>query len=126
MLYNKNIVLDILSSNFWDSIEDFTNGCVMDMSSIDLDGVFEYMTDYAALDSITEMKVTDYEAEKEEGDIFKELISGILEVSADIEGYAHWDGEDILIDHGEVVLGFSFSFYAEKGEYTDLDLGYLY
>lgn len=125
MLYNRNIVLDILRSNFWDPIEEFTNRCIMDMNGMELERFLEYTVDYANLDFITEMKVIDYEVEKEE-DSSGESVSGTLEVSAEIDGYTHWDGEDILSDSGEITLGFSFNFYVEEGKYSDLELEYLY
>lgn len=124
MKYNHNTILDILRDKFWDEIEGFTGRCVLNMDSWDRDQIFQDPTDYAVLDSINEMWVTDFDTEPE--DDSQELVTGVLELRAAVDGYAHWDGEDVRVDSGEMELGISFSFYEEDGKYEDLDLEYIY
>lgn len=123
MNYNKNIVLDILRSNFWDEIEKFVMDYVLDLENDELIEVFETLVDYAMLDYIEEMSVDCYEVEQEEN---KKNISGVLDVVANIDGYAHWDGEGNLIDDGEIEIGIGFRFYEEEEEYFDIVLEHLY
>lgn len=124
VLYNKNIILNILNSTFGDEIEEYIQNCVVEMDSNELKEYFEQETDYAVLDVLEQMVVQDFEVELDEEN--KELISGTLEISAEIDGYVHWEGEEIYIESAAVTIGLLYEFHAENEQYTDLYLEYLY
>ena len=47
MLYNKNIVLEIIISNFEQQIEDKVSDYVIDLDAFMLEQIFEQIIDYA-------------------------------------------------------------------------------
>lgn len=123
MLFNKNIILEILQSEFGEQIDAMIENCVMDLEPYELDTVFEYSADYAFLDGIEEMSIAEYEVEKEHGN---ESVCGVLEVKVSIIGYTHWDGEEVHVDDGIVTLGIGFCFTVNGGNYSDLELECVY
>lgn len=66
MLYNKNIIMDILQRNFWDEIESNVEKCVMRMKDSEIESIFnyEYSIDFAMVDCIEEMDIQDWNAEE--------------------------------------------------------------
>lgn len=123
MKYNKNIVLNILSSEFFDPIEEYTTECIWEMDGADLCRVFDMSVDYAELDYIDGLYVSDYDIEEDEEG---ECISGTLEVSAYIEGYVHWDGENVNVKNEIYEFVMYFQFYADGDEYSNLSLEHVY
>lgn len=123
MLFNKNIILEILQSDFGEQVDTMIESCVMDMEACDLDSILEYSADYALLDEIEEMTVTEYDAEEEYD---QTSVRGILEVKAMITGYTHWDGEEIRVDDGIVTLGIGFCFDTDGTNHSNLQLEYVY
>lgn len=122
MLLNKNIILEILQSNFGSEVENMIESCIMNLEPEDLQTFFEYSVDYAFLDEIEDMCVTEYEAAKEDGEV-----CGILEVRALISGYTHWDGEDMHIDDGIILIGIGFCFEINgDNAYSNLELENVY
>lgn len=124
MLYNKNIILHILSSKFGDKIETYIQDCIVRMESNELGIYLGQEADYAVLDTIVQMTVQDFETETEEEK--QTAISGTLEVLADISGYVHWDDEEIYVGNSIVTIGLLYEFYAENDEYTNLYLEHIY
>ena len=125
MIYNNNIILNILQSEFWDEIEIYVAGCILDFDDWNSNDTFENIVDYAELDSIDEMVVDSYNIE-ENPDGVREYISGMMEIRSYVDGYVHWDGEDMVVDSGEVSIGVQFSFYAEDDKYYNLELEHIY
>ncbi len=123
MKYNKNIILNILSSEFWDEIVEYAAECIWYLDEEELFRAFEDEVDFAELDNIEKMKVIDYEIE-EDGDI--ERILGTLDIWSDLNGYVQWDGENISMGSALVTLGIAFSFSVENGVYSDLELEHVY
>lgn len=123
MLFNKNIILEILQSDFGDEIEAMVDVCVMDLEPAELESIIEYSVDYALLDEIEEMYVSDYEIENEGG---RQVVSGILEVKAMISGYSHWDGEEVYVEDGSTGFGIGFVFETDGINHSNLQLEYLY
>lgn len=121
MTYNNNIILNILQSNFWDEIEICVADYIISLDEFNLAENFDNIVDYAELDSINEMLVDSYEI-KLEAEEDREYISGIIEIECSIDGYVHWDRENIAIDKGIVNVGVQFSFCSEKDKYYDLEL----
>ncbi len=114
MRYNKNIILEILQSNFEDEIETFIDCYVMDLEAYELLRLFEHTADYAELGSINEMHVLDFRVEREEDE---EIIDGIFFVQASIEGYAYWEHEHIYLGSEDAEFEFHFSFLARRNQY---------
>ena len=119
MSYNKNIVLEMISSTFWDEIETFVEENVMDFEGEELMDIFAQPVDYALLDSIESMSILDFDTDKEEEN---ESISGTLQVVALVEGYVHWDGENVWLEDEEMCMGIAFCFDVVDGVCSNLDL----
>lgn len=119
MKYNKNIVLNILSSEFFKQIEEFIEQCVWELDGSELAHIIYEGADYAELDYIDGLRILDYDVWQEEEN---EHISGALEVSAVIDGYAYWEGEDIAVGFGFYTLGLTFEFLGYGDHYSDLEL----
>lgn len=120
MHYNKNIILEILQSNFGAEIESFVDCYVMDMDSDQLSGAFEQTVDYAVLDTIDEMDVVNFQVEKDRTD--EEMMNGVFYVLAMLEGYVYWEGEHVFVGSEEIELDFRFSFLKYNGEYFDFKM----
>lgn len=121
MHYNKNIILEILQSNFEDEIESFVDCYVMDMEPYQLEEAFEQTADYALLEAIDDMDVINFHVEKDaEND--SEMLSGRFYVLAILEGYAYWDGEHVFLGTDEVELDFEFAFLKREDKYFDFEM----
>ena len=121
MSYNKNIILEMLSSTFWDEIESFVERIVMDYKDDDLIDIFEQPTDYTLLDSIQAMRVLDFFTEQDDE---KERIYGKLQIEASIEGYVHWDDEVEWLGDKEECIEVAFDFDVHDGICSNLKLAY--
>lgn len=60
MLYNKNIVHEIIISNFEQQIEDKVSDYVIDLDAFMLEQIFEQIIDYACVDYIESIEVEEY------------------------------------------------------------------
>ncbi|MGN1142469.1 MAG: hypothetical protein ACI4TF_14815 [Oliverpabstia sp.] len=116
MLHNKNIILNILTSHFWDDIVKHVSQYVIDMESNELERIFNDQIDYAELVGINQMQVVDYTVEREEH------FSGILRVDVEMEGFSYWDKEDYPVGFSDMSIVFLFSFCVTNRVYTDFDL----
>ena len=122
MLYNNNIVLNILSTIFEKEIEDYVQDCVIEMDSQELEEYFEREVEYAILSFLRQIIVEDYKIEVREN---QEIISGTLEVIGEMEGFCFWD-EEVPGERATLFLEVLYEFYAENGKYKDLYLEQLY
>lgn len=120
MLLNKNVVLEILQSEFAEEIEMQTITCVMDMESYELVEIFENSVDYVEVDEIDELEIVKYNTE-ERGKNFLD-VSGIMQMRVLLEGYVHWDGENMYIGSQHTFLAFEFSFSKEEEQYGNLEM----
>ena len=116
MLHNKNIILNILTSYFWDDIVKHVGQYVIDMESNELERIFHDQIDYAELVGINEMKVIDYTVEKEE------YFSGLLSIDFEMEGFSYWDKEDYSVGFSDMSTMFLFSFCVRNREYAEFEL----
>lgn len=123
MLFNKNIVLEILRSNFAEEIGRCVEKCVESLDDLELESIFESAVDFAALDVIEEMEVEDYTVEKEDDELY---VEGTFEVVVSVDGYERINDETVYKDSGTVQFGIGFSFYIENGKYSEIELEYLY
>lgn len=123
MLFNQNIIAEILRSSFGNEIEEFVNGCVTDLEDYDLEDVFTETVDFAVLDCIDEIAVEDYRVEDEEDG---RTVSGELGITAVLDGFETVGSENVFKDTGVTVFEAAFSFYAVGGKYSDIELEYLY
>lgn len=123
MLFNQNIIAEILRSSFGNEIEEFVNDCVMDLEDYDLEDVFTETVDFAVLDCIDEIAVEDYRVEDEEDG---RTVSGELGITAVLDGFETVGSENVFKDTGVTVFEAAFSFYAVGGKYSDIELEYLY
>lgn len=123
MLFNKNIVLEILRSNFSEEITSFVYSCVTELYEFELDNIFESTVDFAVLDTIDEMIVNDYSVEEEDD---RQTVEGSFEVLISVDGYECINGDNIYKESGIVNFGIGFTFSAENKKYSNIDLEYLY
>ncbi len=117
MLLNKNIVLEIIRTNFSEQVEFESAMRVMDMYGYELEDIFDFPVDYAVLDSLGEMEIVEYSVAEDE-----KTIMGVLQLESIVEGYVHWDGSDEYWGSGETVLGFNFRFKAEDEKVSEFEL----
>ena len=111
MLYNKNIVHEIIISNFEQQIED--------LDAFMLEQIFEQIIDYACVDYIESIEVEEYHVQNRDE---IDTITGILRVIVLLEGYVHWDGEDEFVEDQSAIINFSFTFANDNNEYVDFEL----
>ncbi len=116
MKYNNNIILNMISSEFFSQVEEAALEFVWHLEAADLWDIFEEGADYAELDHIYSLRVPAYQSEHQEE---AEYISGILEVSAFIKGYKNWEEENIPAGSKMCVFNMKFGFYASQNHYFD-------
>lgn len=123
-LYNKNIVLNILSNIFGEQIEDYVQNCVIRWEKNILEKYFNAEVDFVWMSALNQMIVENYNidlADKEE------IISGKLKVQAQIDGFILEEKEAGVSYKDSVVLplNFWYEFHVKNQEYRDLYLEYL-
>ncbi len=123
-LYNKNIVLNILSNIFGEQIEDYVQNCVIRWEKNILEKYFNAEVDFVWMSALNQMIVENYNidlADKEE------IISGKLKVQAQIDGFILEEKEAGFSYKDSVVLplNFWYEFHVKNQEYRDLYLEYL-
>ena len=82
-MYNKNIILNILSNIFGIEIETYVQKCIMRMEKEELEEYFGEEVDYAMLHFLHQIIIENYEIEIEDEN--QEIISGTVEVEAEID-----------------------------------------
>lgn len=80
-LYNKNIVLNILSNIFGEQIEDYVQNCVIRLENNILEKYFNTEVDFAWMSTLNQMVVENYNIDLANNE---EIISGNLKVQAQI------------------------------------------
>lgn len=124
MLFNKNIVLEIIRTHFGDEIELQTAGYVMKLENFELEDFFDDYVDYALLDVIDEISVEQFRVEEKKENICS--VEGILTVVSLLEGYVYWEDEELCVGEAEASLVFLFRFSVKDDEYFDFKLSYIY
>ena len=95
-------------------IETFTIECVSELGTDELEIIFtDYLVDYASLDEIEELKITDMEIECDDG---VETVSGEMRLDILVEGYAHWDGSEEYLGTEETEIRYKYSFEMMNGK----------
>lgn len=123
MLFNQNIILEILKSNFAKEIKEFTDSFVMSLDASDLGEIFESTVDFAMLDSIEEMEIEDYITEEEEN---VQNVEGTFVIVVSLDGYERINEHSMFKETSITNFGIGFSFYVENKVYSNLELEYLY
>lgn len=117
MLYNRNIVLQIIRTHFSEQVEAKVMECVADLEAYELEALFEDIVEYADLDLVDEMNVEDYTLDQDSQGC---RVSGLLSVDALINGYIYFDKENMLIGSAKTNFDFVFGF----DEYQDTFTGF--
>ena len=113
-MLDRNSVLTLMEECFWDEIEAFTIEYVSEFGTDELEIIFtDYLVDYASLDEIEELKITDMEIECDE-DV--ETVSGKMQLDILVEGYAHWDGSEEYLGTEETEIYYKYSFEMMNGK----------
>lgn len=123
-MYNKNIILNILSNIFRIEIETYIQKCIMCMEKEELEECFEEEVDYAMLHFLHQIIIENYEIETENEN--QEIVSGTVEVEAEIDGFSFEEEKSVYKDSTEITIGLLYEFHSSNGEYKDLYLEYLY
>ena len=122
-LYNKNIVLNILSNIFGEQIEDYVQNCVIRLENI-LEKYFNTEVDFAWMSTLNQMVVENYNIDLANNE---EIISGNLKVQAQIDGFVLEEKEGGFRYKDSVMLPLTllYEFHVKNQEYRDLYLEYL-
>lgn len=126
MLFNKNIILEILQSNFIDfdsEMESLAEDYAMSIANYELQSIFEYPVAFVLMEGIGEIQVKDYQVLEDEEE---SIVSGVIEAEVLLDGYVYWDGENECIDSAEGLMGVKFSFRAGNEKYDRLELERVY
>lgn len=123
-MYNKNIILNILVNTFGKDIETYVQDCIDKMEIEEIKEYFDQDIDYAVLAMINQMLVEDYEVEGGEGN--QQIISGTLEVKAEIDGWSKWEEIEVFKESAEIPIGLLYEFQVKDKKFSDLYLEYLY
>ena len=123
-LYNKNIVLNILSNIFGEQIEDYVQNCVIRLENYILEKYFNTEVDFAWMSTLNQMVVENYNIDLANNE---EIISGNLKVQAQIDGFVLEEKEGGFRYKDSVMLPLTllYEFHVKNQEYRDLYLEYL-
>ena len=123
-LYNKNIVLNILSNIFGEQIEDYVQNCVIRLENNILEIYFNTEVDFAWMSTLNQMVVENYNIDLANNE---EIISGNLKVQAQIDGFVLEEKEGGFRYKDSVMLPLTllYEFHVKNQEYRDLYLEYL-
>ena len=122
MIYNRQIVLEILRSEFGKEIEQFVSRQVMNLNSDELEFFLDMPASYAMFNSVNKMEVYNYKAEKKAGKSKGDYIHGIVVILAEIDAFVHRDEQEQYVDSVEVELEVFFAFDEENERFYNLRL----
>lgn len=116
--------MNILVNTFGKDIETYVQDCIDKMEIEEIEEYFDQDIDYAVLAMINQMLVEDYEVEGGEGN--QQIISGTLEVKAEIDGWSKWEEIEVFKESAEIPIGLLYEFQVKDKKFSDLYLEYLY
>lgn len=124
MLFNRNIILEILRSSFAKEIETFIEQYIMELDEIELEEFFGLSADFAFLDSIGQINVDDFSTVSDGNG---QKVEGVFDVEVLIYGFQNVENDDKkYMGTGLGMLELAFSFYEKNGSYSNIVLEYLY
>ncbi len=125
MLFNANIILEILRSRFSKQIEDYLEQCIIGFDEYELLNFFAANLNAAVLINVGEMEVEDFSVEGENGN---QNVEGHFRIQVTIAGYEEREekGRYILQEFSDAQLIIAFSFAADQVSYSGLKLEYQY
>ena len=121
-LYNKIIVLNILSNIFGEQIENYVQSCIIKLERSILEKYFSVEVDFVSLTTLNRMTVENYNIELEKNE--DELISGRLKIQAIIDGFAIGENEVNYMASTMIPMVLMYEFRVRNQEYMDLYLEY--
>ena len=119
MLYNKNIVLEIILSCFSDVLEKAIYEEVVNLDSYELENIFQQIIDFAEVGDIGDAEIEYYRVDTDEK---MNKVYGIIKVDVSLDGYVHWDGENELLDTENHEFEFDFKFNDREEQYSDFEI----
>ena len=122
-MYNKNIVLNILSNIFGEQIENYVQSCIIKLEKNILEKYFGVEVDFVSLNTVNQMMVENYNIELEKNE--NELISGKLKIQAIIDGFAVDENEINYMASIMIPMVLMYEFRVRNQEYMDLYLEYV-
>lgn len=124
MLFNRNIILEILRSGFAKEIEIFIEQCIMALNEFELEEFFGMPADYAFLESVGQINVDNFSTASDENG---QKVEGAFDVEVLVHGFQNIENDDKkYMGTGSGILELDFSFHAENGNYSNIVLEYLY
>ena len=121
-MYNKIIVLNILSNIFGEQIENYVQSCIIKLERSILEKYFSVEVDFVSLNTLNRMTVENYNIELEKNE--DELISGRLKIQAIIDGFAIGENEVNYMASTMIPMVLMYEFRVRNQEYMDLYLEY--
>lgn len=122
MLYNKNIINEILLSEFLEEIEAEVDYYVMMLDKDKLEQYFDEPVDDIALGETDEVEVLEFELIKENS---ATKIYGIMKISIFLDGYESMENEILLVDTVKADFEFAFCFLEEKKKYSSFKMEHI-
>lgn len=120
MLFNKNIILEILQNDFWEKIESYIDEYIMDLEPYELNKYFGTAVDYGLMNGVGEIEIKAYSVEQKAK---VQLVSGLFSASVSVEGYVYFEEESMFVGIEDVELFFDFSFTEQGEKALSLELG---
>ena len=108
----QQIIEDNFLENIYFEIIDYINN----LSGAELSDFFEYAVDFATCNIIDDAKIINYK--EQQFDNQNEIV-GSLEVGVEIDGYVHWENEDMNINSVKSKVVVWFSLYEKDDVYED-------
>lgn len=123
MLYNKNIVGEILLSEFSEEIEANVEYYLLMIDQQRLQQYFDVPVEAIDFGEIDEVEVRQFDVEKE-GAAAK--VYGSVKISVYLDGYEMVKDDMLLVDTAKVDLGFGFSFEQKEKIYNNFKMEFLF
>lgn len=107
MRFNQSIIQHLFETKFWDTMEKTVAQDIMELDADEYASDFDTLPDSFELDYIESIHVDNFDIEKN-GD--ESIVSGEMELHAEVNGFAYYDGESFAVGSLLLVLGYAFSF----------------
>ena len=123
MRFNQSIIQHLFETKFWDTLEQTVSQDVMSLDADEYMTEFDTPVDNLELDCIERIHIDSFDIEKD-GD--ESIVSGEMEIHAEVDGFAYHDGETFAVGSSLLVLGYAFSFTECDGSFDALYLEHIY
>ena len=123
MKFNRFIIQHIFETKFKDALNKKIAQDITRLDCEDLEVDFGEKSDIFELDYIDRIDVDNYEIEQDDDET---LVSGEMEINAEINGFTYDHGEAFAAGSSLITLGYLFSFTENENEVSNLYLENIY